>query len=126
MQSALRVYEKLRLKTPSEALLPADTIGLLATTDHGSIDEEKARRLVRLFRADQSGYINKVSFAQSIDTVYKKKRLLLAALKNSQRLDYVLENIFNVIYFMIMFFVVITLLGKLSLGAYFYSSTHNF
>ena len=112
VESSLQVYQKLLLKTPGEAILPVDTIGLLAITDNGDIDEDKAKRLVRMFRADQSGSISQIMFVQAIDNIYKRKRLLLAALKNSQRLDYVLENIFNVLFFVMMFFVVITVLGE--------------
>jgi len=111
IDSAILIYERLMLKTPEYRELPFDTIGSLAVDEDGILDESKAKRLVRLFRADKSGLISAIAFAQSVDNVYKKMRLLLASLKNSQRLDHVLENILNYIFYVLLFFIVIAVLG---------------
>eukprot|EP00814_Leptocylindrus_danicus_P010449 CAMPEP_0116027486 /NCGR_PEP_ID=MMETSP0321-20121206/14680_1 /TAXON_ID=163516 /ORGANISM="Leptocylindrus danicus var. danicus, Strain B650" /LENGTH=437 /DNA_ID=CAMNT_0003500895 /DNA_START=56 /DNA_END=1371 /DNA_ORIENTATION=+ len=113
-QSSKEVYRKLLRHTPEEDVLPFDTLGILVR--HGNeVDESQAKTLVKVFQCDLSGYVSETDsetdFIQGCDNVYKQLRLLYAALKNSQRLDYVLENIINCIFFTILTFVLLSVVG---------------
>lgn len=54
IESAQRVYNRLLLRTPGEDVLHFETLALLALVDDdNTIDQEKAKDLVRLFRPDR-------------------------------------------------------------------------
>jgi small-conductance mechanosensitive channel len=84
------------LGTPSEEVLPFETIALLALTDTSEIDQQKAKDLVKLFRPDRQGYLNVLDFVKSVDSVYKEFRLLIASIENSSRIDGAFEHLFNI------------------------------
>lgn len=109
-QSSKDLYRKLLRHTPEEDVLPFDTLGILAK--HGNeVDESRAKSLIKLFQCDMSGDVSETDFIQGCDKVYKQLRLLHAALKNSQRLDYVLENIINCVFYTILIFVILSVVG---------------
>lgn len=55
LDSAQRVYTRLIMKDPDQVVLHFDTLALLAVGKDGTIDQEKAKGLVKLFRPDRNG-----------------------------------------------------------------------
>jgi hypothetical protein len=96
IESSQAVYERLLLGTPSETVLPFETLALLALTETSEIDQEKAKELVKLFRPDREGYLTVMDFVKSIDNVYKEFRLLSASIETSSRIDGSFENLLNI------------------------------
>jgi hypothetical protein len=99
IESSQAVYGRLMLGTPSEAVLPFETIALLALTETSEIDPQKVKDLVKLFRPDRQGYLTVLDFVKSVDSVYKEFRLLSASIENSSRLDQSFEHLFNILFY---------------------------
>jgi hypothetical protein len=55
IESAQKVYTRLLMQTPDETLLHFDTLALIALQKDGTIDQEKARHLMKLYRPDRQG-----------------------------------------------------------------------
>lgn len=55
LDSAQNVYTRLLMKTPDEIVLHFNTIALLALRKDGTIDQQKAKDLVKLFRPNRQG-----------------------------------------------------------------------
>ena len=55
IDSAQMVYRRLLMRTPDEHVLQFETLALLALQKDGTIDQEKAKVLVKLFRPDREG-----------------------------------------------------------------------
>jgi hypothetical protein len=55
IESAQKVYTRLLLRTPGDNILQFLTIALLALQKDGTIDQQKAKDLVKLFRPDREG-----------------------------------------------------------------------
>jgi len=55
IESAQKVYTRLMIRTPEEPVLRFETLALLALQKHGTIDQQKAKDLVKLFRPDRQG-----------------------------------------------------------------------
>lgn len=79
------VYNRLMIGIPGAAVLTFDIIALLAIRKDGSLDEQKLKALIRLFRPDRDGNLSLLDFAKSVDSVYKELRLLRAAVLNSSK-----------------------------------------
>ena len=75
------------------------------------LNEEKLRKLIKLFRPDREGILTKLDFVKSIDTVYKEIRLLRAGVANSQRVDRSSESILHVLYYFILGCICLAILG---------------
>jgi hypothetical protein len=99
MESAVKVYKHLLLKNPEQTVLHFDTLLVLASGDDGSLDLEKARSLIRLFRPDCDGNITMLHFLKACDKVYKRLRLFRATVVNSNQLDDALEIILNIFFY---------------------------
>jgi hypothetical protein len=112
VESAQDVYNRLLLQKPTEGLLQFETLALLAF-DEGddTIDQEKARDLVRLFRPDREGNLSMLDFVKSIDSVYKEFRMLSASIQNSSQIDRAIESIFNVLFYVTVGVIVLAALG---------------
>ena len=95
-----------------EDVLPFETIALLAFDDEDeTIDQGKARDLVRLFRPDREGRLTMLDFVKSVDSVYKEFRMLNASIQNSSQIDRAFESIFNVVFYFAVFTIVLSVLG---------------
>lgn len=81
------LYKRLLKLSNSSDLLKFDTLALLAVGKDGSLDEEKLKAVVRLFRPDRQGYLSLVDFAKSIDSCYKEMRLLKASVASSSKVS---------------------------------------
>lgn len=88
-----------------------ETIALLAMDENGDIDQIKAKSLIKLFRPDRQGALTMLDFLKSIDAVYKEFRLLGATIENSSQIDRAFENIFNIIFYVIVATVVVSQFG---------------
>ena len=79
IQSAQDVYRRLCLNNPEQSDLSFETLALLGLKDDGTLDHEKLKELIRLFRPDRDGTLSILHFVKSIDKVYKDIRLLRAS-----------------------------------------------
>lgn len=55
LESAQKVYVRLLIRTSDEPVLQFETLALLALQKDGTIDHQKAKDLVKLFRPDRQG-----------------------------------------------------------------------
>ena len=109
IESSQKVYNRL-MTDSTEPILQFETIALVAL-DEGLIDQQKAKDLVKLFRPDRDGKLTMLDFVKSVDTVYKEFRLLQATIDNSARIDHAFENLFNVVFYVIVVTVILSQLG---------------
>jgi hypothetical protein len=66
IQSSQNVFERLTKGSPNE-ILDFDTLCLTARKADGGVDKTKVKELIRLFRPDRSGHLNKLEFVKSVD-----------------------------------------------------------
>eukprot|EP00569_Conticribra_weissflogii_P014890 CAMPEP_0171391814 /NCGR_PEP_ID=MMETSP0880-20121228/1528_1 /TAXON_ID=67004 /ORGANISM="Thalassiosira weissflogii, Strain CCMP1336" /LENGTH=1734 /DNA_ID=CAMNT_0011904567 /DNA_START=216 /DNA_END=5420 /DNA_ORIENTATION=+ len=97
VDSSDSLYDRLLESTPDKSLLPFETLSQIAYDNKGNLMRDKAKALIRLFRPDRRGYLTKLDFVSSIDTVYKDLRLFRASLANSSTIDDSFESIMNVL-----------------------------
>lgn len=71
VESAVKVYERLMLRTPEKEVLDFETIALMAKGGDGYVDEHKVKELIKVFRPDRDGKLSRVEFVKSVDNVYK-------------------------------------------------------
>ena len=110
VESAQTVYERLMLQTPDEDLLPFETMSFVALDENHSIDDAKMKRLIRLFRPDRSGKLSKLDFVKSVDSVYKKFRMLRASIYNSSQIDEAFERLINTVYYFLLWMLILSIL----------------
>jgi 1,4-dihydroxy-2-naphthoate octaprenyltransferase len=60
----------------------------------------------QLFRPDRDGKLDLVDFVKSIDAIYKRYRLLLASIANTNAIDRASERIFNFAYYILVIVIV--------------------
>jgi hypothetical protein len=96
IESSQDVYRRLLIRTTDSVMMSFETIAVLAVQGDGTIDQNKLKDLVRIFRPDRDGNLSLLDFVKSIDTVYKAMRLLRASIKNSMKIDHSFEVIINV------------------------------
>lgn len=105
------LYKRLLKLSNSSDLLKFDTLALLAVGKDGSLDEEKLKAVVRLFRPDRQGYLSLVDFAKSVDSCYKEMRLLKASVASSSKMDRAFESMFNVLFYFVVGLITVAALG---------------
>ena len=66
---------------------------------------------LKLFRPGRDGKLDLVDFVKSIDAIYKRYRLLLASVANTNAIDRASERIFNFVYYILVIVVVTTVWG---------------
>ena len=113
VDSSQKVYDRLLLHTPDEPVLQFETLALLALTDEDgeTIDQEKAKDLLKLFRPNRDGCLSVLDFVKSIDSVYKEFRMLSASIQNSSQIDRAFENMFNVLFYIAIVTITMSVLG---------------
>jgi hypothetical protein len=87
-----------------------DTLAILAV-DHNTIDQQKAKDLIRIFRPDREGGLTLIDFVKSTDAVYKEFRLLQASIENSSQIDRAFENIFNILFYAVVVTIIMSQVG---------------
>jgi len=110
IESSQKVYNRL-MGDSTEPVLQFETIALVALDDDQTIDQQKAKALIKLFRPDRDGKLTMLDFVKSVDTVYKEYRLLQATIDNSARIDQSFENLFNVVFYILVVTVILSQLG---------------
>lgn len=60
--SAQEVYERLLLRSPDPITLQFDVIALLGARKGKTLDQEKVKALIKLFRPDRDGSIDCINF----------------------------------------------------------------
>jgi len=109
--SAQKVYDRLNMRTRDD-LVQFETLALIALMGNGkTINQEKAKELVKVFRPDRQGNLTMLDFLKSVDAVYKEFRLLLASIDNSSQIDRAFENIINIIFYIVVGAVTLSQLG---------------
>jgi len=111
VESSQEVYYRLMLRTPQAEALSFEIIALLGVRRDGSLDQEKLKNLIRLFRPDRDGTLRILDFVKSIDAVYKELRMLRASVANSSKIDGAFENIFNIVFYAIIITIILSQLG---------------
>jgi hypothetical protein len=119
VESAQEVYKRLMLmynndkemSSTEDKILKFETIAILAIVKSGQIDQEKAKALIKLFRPDRQGNLSALDFVKSVDAVYREFRLLDASIENSSQIDRAFENIFNIVFYIILLAIVLSHLG---------------
>lgn len=112
IESAQKVYSRLISSKEEGQPLKFETIALLAVEqEDASIDTLKAKELIKLFRPDREGNLSMVDFVRSVDAVYKEFRLLQATIDNASQIDRAFEQIFNVIFYIVVAIVILSQLG---------------
>lgn len=111
IKSSARVYKRLLDFTQGDAVLHFDVIGALAYDENDELDEKRVQSLLSIFMPDKDDLLPQLSFVQSVDYVYKSLRFLRASIMNSSKIDSVLEDVFDVIYNVILALIVLTMIG---------------
>lgn len=94
-----------------EQVISIETLALVALFPDGSIDQDKAKMLVKIFRPDRSGSVDLLNFVKSIDAVYKEFRLLQASIGNSSQIDRAFENLLNIIFYTVVTTIILSQIG---------------
>jgi len=64
-----------------------EVLALLSAEQDGTLDTDKAKDLIKMFRPDRDGNMDIVTFVKSIDMVCKELRLLRAVVVNSSKVN---------------------------------------
>jgi small-conductance mechanosensitive channel len=99
------------LSDSNKACLNFETLALVAVDSDGTLDQQKLKELVKVFRPDRNGDLTLLDFAKSVDAVYKDMRLLRAGVANSSKIDHAFETLFNFAFYIVLFFIAIGVLG---------------
>ena len=111
VESTQDLYRRLMLATPGEEYLSFETMAFLALEDDGSINQDKVKAMIKLFRPDRQGNLTLLDFCKSVDAVYKEFRFLGATIENSSQIDRAFENIFNAVFYIIVGCIILSQLG---------------
>jgi hypothetical protein len=114
IKSAIEVYKNLLKFTPDvseDDNLSFEVIGALAYEEDGALNAQRAQGLLRLFMPDRDNKVCLETFVQSCDSVYKKMLFLRASLTNASKIDSVLEECFNAVFYGILAVITLTMVG---------------
>ena len=103
--SSQKVYERLLRHQDSGEVLHFNSIAQISVSKNGSVDKEKLKELVRLFRPSRDGELTMIDFIKSIDAVYKQFRTLQASIENAGTVDRAFELLVNWAFFIILWCV---------------------
>lgn len=109
IESSQNVFEDLLLHTPGSHVLPFDTIALVALDVNGHMDEYKIKKLIKLLRPDKEGNLSRLDFVKSCDSVYKRMRMLHAAITISGQIDHAAGKLINLIFYFVLGMIVLTI-----------------
>mmetsp|Transcript_8520 Transcript_8520/g.25234 ORF Transcript_8520/g.25234 Transcript_8520/m.25234 type:complete len:510 (-) Transcript_8520:670-2199(-) len=110
VQSAQSLYLRLLGSSPDRTL-HFNVLGLLALQPDGSLNEDKLKSLIKVFRPDRDGRLSLIDFVKSVDAVYKEIKLLRASVRSSQKIDKSFEKIFNVVFYFVLALLILSALG---------------
>jgi len=110
IQSSQSLYFRLLEKTP-DVKLHFNILGLVALQSDGTLDQEKLKTLIKVFRPNRDGVLSLIDFVKSTDIVYKEMKLLRASVRSSQKIDKSFEKIFNILFYFVIMCVILHTLG---------------
>jgi hypothetical protein len=111
VESAQKLYERICTISQQSDNVTFETLALTALRPDGSIDEAKAKDLVRVFRPNRDGTLSMLDFVKSVDAVYKEFRLLQASIENASMIDRAFERIVNVVFYALILVIIVAALG---------------
>ena len=111
IESGQKVYERLLLRQSPKEVLHFNVIAELAVDRDGSMNSDKMKELVRIFRPDREGILTMIDFLKSVDNVYKEFRLIQASIENSGSVDRAFEMMVNYAFFTILWCVLLYICG---------------
>ena len=112
--------------------MPFETIAEVAHDIDGNLIRDKVKAMIKLFRPDRKGFLTKFDFVSSIDNVYRDLRVFRAGLANSQSIDDSYRTMINTVYYIVIIFLVLLILGfktwepLVSFSAFFFSFSFMF
>ena len=107
------MYETLKRAAPNSAgLLAFETLSEICYDSNGELIRDKVKAMIKVFRPDRKGYLNKLEFVSSIDNVYRDLRVFRASLANSSSIDDAYETIINTVYYILIIFLGLIILGE--------------
>jgi len=113
VESSEWLYETLKRAAPNSAgLLAFETLSEICYDSNGELIRDKVKAMIKVFRPDRKGYLNKLEFVSSIDNVYRDLRVFRASLANSSSIDDAYETIINTVYYILIIFLGLIILGK--------------
>mmetsp|Transcript_17151 Transcript_17151/g.41621 ORF Transcript_17151/g.41621 Transcript_17151/m.41621 type:complete len:1437 (-) Transcript_17151:162-4472(-) len=98
IQASQDLYLRL-LNYSLDPTLHLNILGLVALERDGSLNVEKLRSLMKVFRPGRDGRLSLIDFVKSVDVVYKEMKMLRASVRSSQKIDHASERIFNVVFY---------------------------
>lgn len=110
-ESAQKEYYRLLVHQNSGNVLHFNTIAKVALNNDGTMDQEKMKELVRMFRPSRQGELSEIDFVKSIDTLYRCFRLLHASIDNSGSVSRAFEIIVNYAFFIILWCIMLAIVG---------------
>lgn len=111
MRRAQELYRRFRMTPRGIEDFHFESISVVALRPDGSLDQSKARHLVKLFRPDRNGDLTQLDFVRAIDRVYRDTKLLLTSFSNSAKVDRALERIFSIAFYIFLFIVLLPIMG---------------
>ena len=113
VESSEWLYETLKRAAPNSAgLLAFETLSEICYDSNGELIRDKVKAMIKVFRPDRKGYLNKLEFVSSIDNVYRDLRVFRASLANSSSIDDAYETIINTVYYILIIFLGLIILGE--------------
>ncbi|GKY97780.1 hypothetical protein MPSEU_000736200 [Mayamaea pseudoterrestris] len=101
--SSQTLYNRLlKLSDASMKSLPFDTLSVIAYGSDGTMDNAKLDAVRKVFCPDAQGQLPLIAFVGSVDAVYKRLRFFQASVANASKLDKVLEDTLNVVFFFVL------------------------
>jgi hypothetical protein len=122
MESAIRLFKRLQDKDVISLTIPFKTLAVLALDNKGSLQKDKARSLIALFRPDRDGNISLLHFITACDSIYKEVRMFSATVANSTQMDDAIESMVNSLFFGLLSLVVLNVLGMYAFAITFWLS----
>lgn len=118
IQSGQSVYQRLIARQGSEDVLHFDSIAEITVCKDGTLNHQKLKEFVRLFRPNRQGILTVIDFLKSIDAVYKEFRVLQASIENSGTVDRAFELIVNWAFYIILWIIILYIVGLDPLGMF--------
>lgn len=111
LESSQKVYHRLLTRQDKGDVLHFDTIAVVALNSDGTMDEDKMKDLVRLFRPSRQGELSEIDFVKSVDSLYKEFRLLQTSINNSGSVDRAFETLVNIVFYIVLWCVMLYIFG---------------
>ena len=109
--SSQKVYERLLHREGSGEVLHFNSIAQIAIRKDGSVNKEKLKELVHLFRPSRDGELTMIDFIKSIDAVYKEFRILQASIENAGTVDRAFELLVNWAFYVVLWCAMLYIVG---------------